>query len=107
LTIVARALACKPFLEPFPPLHAPLPIALLLSAYAGVRVISVFGDIRDGEGNRRPPPDSGVDVLGDSPGDLVSPRQRWGDPIDHEPATGGQGLPELQSSGAGGENLLL
>lgn len=50
---------------------APILIALLLSACAsGARVISGFGDLRDGEGKPRTGPHGGVDVWG-FPGDPV------------------------------------
>jgi murein DD-endopeptidase MepM/ murein hydrolase activator NlpD len=50
---------------------APVLIALLLSAcVSGARVLSGFGDLRDGEGNPRNGPHGGVDVWG-SPGDPV------------------------------------
>jgi len=50
----------------------PILIALLLSACAsGARVISPFGDLRDGEGRLRPEgPHRGVDVWG-NPGEAV------------------------------------
>jgi murein DD-endopeptidase MepM/ murein hydrolase activator NlpD len=49
---------------------APVVIVFFLSACAGPRVISGFGELRDGEGNPRSAPHSGVDVWG-NPGDQV------------------------------------
>jgi murein DD-endopeptidase MepM/ murein hydrolase activator NlpD len=48
----------------------PILIAFLLSACAGARVISGFGDLHDGEGRPRGRAHTGVDVWG-NPGDTV------------------------------------